>query len=66
MRFKLTWLRRRRADRRDLLREEVRRCAGWMAIIVEDAERLDLPVPGPARGCVRTWRTWGEHLAGRP
>jgi hypothetical protein len=35
-----------------------------MAIVVDDAERLGLPVPELARGCVRAWRTWAEHLAG--
>lgn len=69
MRLKVTWpgaaRRRRREDRRAWVIEDVRRCAGWMAAIVAEAERLGLPVPELAHGCVRAWWTWHDHLSRR-
>jgi hypothetical protein len=58
VRFKRT----RRDDPRARLAQDVRRTAGYMAAIVEDASRLGVPVPDLAAGCVNAWRRWGRHL----
>jgi hypothetical protein len=33
-----------------------------MEAIVDNANRLGLPVPDLAVGCVNAWRRWGRHL----
>jgi hypothetical protein len=62
MRWKRT---RRREDRHARLAEDVRRTAGYMAAVVQDAERLKVSVPELALGCVSAWRRWARHLAGQ-
>jgi hypothetical protein len=61
MRFK----RRRRDDLRSRLAEDVRRTAGLMAAVIQDAARLGVPVPDLAAGCVSAWRRWSRHLEER-
>ena len=61
VRFKRT----RRDDPRARLIEDVRRTAGFMAAVIQDAERLKVTVPELAAGCVSAWRRWGRHLEGR-
>jgi hypothetical protein len=58
------WKRTRRHDPRARLVEDVKRTAGFMAAVVQDATRLGLPVPDLAAGCVNAWRRWGRHLEG--
>lgn len=60
MRFK----RRRRDDPRSRLAEDIRRTAGLMAAVIQEAARLGVPVPDLAAGCVSAWRYWGRHLDG--
>jgi hypothetical protein len=56
------WKRRRREDRGARLADDVRRAAGFMAFVLQDAERLKVPIPELAYGCVSAWRRWTRHL----
>jgi hypothetical protein len=43
-------------DRRRRVADDVRRTAGYMEAVVEQARRLDMAVPGAIVVCVDTWR----------
>jgi hypothetical protein len=45
--------------------QDITRCAGLMAAVVADAERLRMSVPELALGCASAWRRWARHLAGQ-
>jgi hypothetical protein len=49
-------------DRRRQVAEDVRRAAGYMEAIVQQARRLDMAVPGAIVVCVDTWRGWYRAL----
>jgi hypothetical protein len=56
-------------DRRRRVADDVRRTAGYMQSVVEQARRLDMAMPGAIVICVDTWRGWYRTLdrrAGRP
>jgi hypothetical protein len=59
------WRRKQRDDPRARLAQDIRRAAGFMAAIVDEASRLGLPVPDLAAGCVSAWRRWSRHLEER-
>lgn len=59
----MRWKRTRRHDPRARLADDVRRTAGLMAAVVQDAERLKVTVPELALGCASAWRRWARHLA---
>jgi hypothetical protein len=58
----MRWRRKRRDDPRARLAQDIRRTAGFMAAVVQDASRLGVPVPELAVGCLNAWRRWGRHL----
>jgi hypothetical protein len=59
------WKHTRKHDPRARLADDVRRCAGLMAAVVADAERLRVSVPELALGCASAWRRWARHLVGQ-
>jgi hypothetical protein len=61
----MRWRRRRRDDPRVRLAQDIRQIAGFMAAVVDQAERLHLEVPDLAAGCVNAWRRWGRYLEKR-
>jgi hypothetical protein len=61
----MRWKRTRKDDPRARLADDVRRCAGLMAAVVQDAERLKVTLPELALGCVSARRRWGRYLAGQ-
>jgi hypothetical protein len=47
---------------RQRLAADVRRCSGYMAAVVTDAERAKANIPEAVTASVPTWRTWAELL----
>jgi hypothetical protein len=58
----MRWKRTRRHDPRTRLADDIRRTAGLMAAVVQDAARLGVPIPNLAADCVSAWHRWGRHL----
>jgi hypothetical protein len=57
------WKHTRKDDPRARLVDDVRRAAGMIAAVVQDAERLKVTVPELAQGCSSAWRQWARHLS---
>jgi hypothetical protein len=57
--------RKRRDDPCARLAQDIRRAAGFMAAVVDEASRLGLPVPELATACINARRRWGWQLDGR-
>ena len=60
----MRWKRTRKDDPRARLAADIARCAGYMAAIVADADRLKVSIPELALGCASAWRQWARRLAG--
>jgi hypothetical protein len=50
---------------RQQLGDDIRRCAGFMQTIIEEARRLDVTVPSALVVCTDAWRGWHRSLAAR-
>jgi hypothetical protein len=55
----------RRDDARRRLLEDIDRAHGYMSVIVEEARRLRVDVPGAIVVCVDNWSGWHRSLARR-
>jgi hypothetical protein len=55
--------RRRKDDRRKLLAEDARRLAGFAQAVIDEAERLDVPVSPILYFTVAVWRSWSRSLS---
>jgi hypothetical protein len=59
----LAMRRRRTPNERRQLADDVRRTAGFMAVVVGEAGRLDLEIPEDVVAAVVAWRVWAQALA---
>jgi hypothetical protein len=55
----------REDERRTLLHDDIRRCAGYMESIIQEARRLDVTVPSALVVCTDAWRGWHRSLAAK-
>jgi hypothetical protein len=57
------WWRRRRADQRARLADDVRRLAGYADAAAAQARRLGAEVPEGVAACAVVWHHWAWRLA---
>lgn len=55
----------RRDDALRRLLEDIDRSHGYLTVIVDEARRLGVDVPGAISVCVANWQSWGRSLAAR-
>ena len=62
-REQMIWRRSSPEERRQQLRDDLRRVNGFLTVVVAEAEHLHLPVPVNAPEILESLRTWEEQLA---
>ena len=58
----MIWRRPSPEERRQQLRDDLRRINGFLTVVVAEAEHLHLPVPANAPEILESLRTWAEQL----
>lgn len=56
------WRRPSPEERREQLRDDLRRVNGFLTVVIAEAEHLDLPVPANAPEILESLRTWERQL----
>jgi hypothetical protein len=61
-REQMIWRRSSPEERRQQLRDDLRRVNGFLTAVVAEAEHLHLPVPANAPEILESLRTWEQQL----
>jgi hypothetical protein len=61
-REQVIWRRPSPQERHQQLRDDLRRCSAFLAVVVAEAEHLGLPVPANAAEILASLDTWQEQL----
>jgi hypothetical protein len=61
-REQMIWRRPSREERQQQLRDDLRRCSAFLAVVVAEAEHLGLPVPANAPEILDSLGSWERQL----
>jgi hypothetical protein len=61
-REQVIWRRPSREERQQQLRDDLRRCSAFLAVVVAEAEHLGLPVPANAPEILDNLSEWEQQL----